>query len=104
MNMNLTIGTVMEMFVKEEAFARSKIHSLALGTLTIDHPTRKKKQIERTNKLSGILAKWVTVMFRFTSKWLPHTTTTTTMRVSLQASSGWTSCWSHPCSRWSNNY
>ena len=57
MNINLTIWTVMELFMKEEAFAKSKMHSLALGTLTIDHPTRKKKQIERRNKLMGIMAK-----------------------------------------------
>ena len=65
MNMNLTIGTVMEMFVKEEAFAGSKIHSLALGTLTTDNPTRKKKQIETRNKLRGIIAEWVSTHYKY---------------------------------------
>ena len=44
MNMNPTIWTVMEMFVKEKAFVRSKI--LALGILTIDHPPNKEDELK----------------------------------------------------------
>ena len=61
MNMHPSIWSVLEMFQKEEALARTKIHSLALGNLTIDHPARKKKCMERRSKLRSILAKWGTV-------------------------------------------
>ena len=58
MNMNPSIWTVLELFGKEEALARAKIHSLALGNLTIDHPARRKKIIERRSKLRSILVEW----------------------------------------------
>ena len=58
MTMNASIWSVLEMFTKEEALARAKIHSLALGTLTIDHPARRKKCEERRSKLRSVLTEW----------------------------------------------
>ena len=61
MSMHPSLWSVLELFQKEDALARAKLNSVALGTPSIDHPARKKKAAEKKEKLKKVLELWGTV-------------------------------------------
>lgn len=58
MSMHPSLWSLLELFQKEDALARTKLNSVALGTPNIDHPARQKKAAEKKEKLKKVLELW----------------------------------------------